>query len=266
MRRLRRITMLILAAAFAAPALASGWQGLYTPSPRAGASGMEIADSAVCVREILKAQLRYSIPGNILLGIGLQEAGTRRNGVLTIWPWSVNASGVGRAFGGRDTALSWVAAKRAEGTYSVDIGCMQVNLRWHPNAFTSVEAGFDPAKNVDYAARFLRDLYEKTGSWETAAGSYHSFTPEKRAIYLQSLRQNLALANARIDDFRALAGQARPRNGMASAGAEQPVTSAIGLFWTSGLSALQQGDQGVRSLYSDRDLQPILPNFIQEPE
>lgn len=263
-RRLLSALVALIGVGVSAPvAGASGWQGLYAAPVRPGAAGMEIADTAVCVREILRAQLRYSIPGNILLGIGLQEAGTMRGETLTIWPWSVNAAGEGRAFGSRGTALSWVAAKQAEGVESIDIGCLQVNLRWHPEAFGSVEEGFDPAVNVDYAARFLRNLYDRTGSWETAAGSYHSFTDEKRAIYLQSLRHNLKLANARIDDFRLLAGQARPRDG----GAQPAIPAGTGgLFWTSGLTAGPDADKGVRSLYSNRALQPILPNFIEEPE
>ena len=246
----------LVALVVAGPLAAAGWQGFYTPSERAPA-GVAVSVNSVCVREILKAQLRHGIPGNILLGIGLQEAGIRREGMLTVWPWAVNAAGEGRVFASRESALNWVDSKRGAGVSSIDIGCMQVNLHWHPGAFASVDEGFDPAVNVDYAARFLKDLYRQTGDWETAAGSYHSFTPERRDAYLESLRRNLAAANARIEEFRALAADVEPIE-TASRQAELPT----GIFWTSGLSRSKQGDEGTRSLYSDQALQPVLPAFL----
>jgi len=242
----------------AAPAVPSGWQGFYTPSEPDYAGGVAVSESAVCVREILKAQLRHQIPGNLLLGIGLQEAGINRNGQLTVWPWAVNAEGEGRLFDSWQSAAEWVAARRDEGMRSIDVGCMQVNLHWHGHAFEDVAAGFDPAVNVDYAARFLKELYRQTGDWEQAAGAYHSFTPELKEKYLASLKQNLAVANSQIDAFRDLASEVRPRD-------EGPLRKAevqTGIYWTSGLSELQQGDGGARSLYSKQPLQPVLPAFL----
>lgn len=241
---------------FAGPALA-GWQGFYTPTERE-ARGMAVSPDGVCVREILRAQLRHGIPDNILLGIGLQEAGIRRGDRLTVWPWSVNAEGEGRLFDSRESAQTWVEGALAEGMSSIDVGCMQVNLHWHPGAFDSVAEGFDPARNVDYAARFLKDLYLKTGDWVTAAGSYHSLTPERREVYLASLKQNVAVANGRIEAFRALASDAQPRE-------TAPVDDAprAGVFWSAGLSAGK--GEGRRSLYSDSELQPVLPAFRRAP-
>lgn len=255
-----RALLLSLALVSAAPALAN-WQGFYTPSERV-ARGMAVAPDAVCVREILRAQLRHSIPDNILLGIGLQEAGIRRNGRLTVWPWAVNAEGEGRLFDSRDSALDWVAGAQAEGISSIDVGCMQVNLHWHPEAFGSVAEGFDPARNVDYAARFLKRLHAKTGDWELAAGSYHSFTPERRETYLDSLRRNVKAANARLDEFRAIAAEAQPRGDAPAATGAAPRAS---VFWSAGLSRAREADEGRRSLYSDQALQPVLPAFRREP-
>jgi len=65
---------------------------------------------------------------------------------------------------------------------------MQVNLKHHPNAFATVEDAFDPEHNADYAARFLRSLYDGPADrvWLRAAGFYHSQTPE-RADWYRSL-------------------------------------------------------------------------------
>jgi hypothetical protein len=55
---------------------------------------------------------------------------------------------------------------------------MQVNLRHHPDAFTTLEDAFDPASNARYAARFLTELRAERGDWSAAAAAYHSRTPE----------------------------------------------------------------------------------------
>lgn len=256
---------------FAAPGgRAAGWSGFYTASAKAPEPTVEeAADSArgatdenICVREILHAQARYGIPDNLLLAIGLQEAGTKRNGQLTIWPWAVNAEGEGRIFPNRKAALTWVELLRAAGVESIDLGCMQINMRWHPEAFAAPVDGFDAAQNVDYAARFLRNLYAKTGDWMLAAGSYHSFSPDKRDVYLERLNRNLVVANARIDEFVALAGVDGGSSRLARA--EQPPEPSFkdGIFWSAWLS-LKDGGEHRRGIYSPRDMEPGLPEFTE---
>jgi soluble lytic murein transglycosylase-like protein len=68
------------------------------------------------------------------------------------------------------------ARLQGQGVRSIDIGCMQVNLLHHPQAFASLEAGFDPATNVAYAVRFLR-LPRAYRDWNQAVAMYHSATP-----------------------------------------------------------------------------------------
>ena len=41
---------------------------------------------------------------------------------------------------------------RAQGARSIDVGCMQVNLLHHADAFASLEQAFDPVANARYAA------------------------------------------------------------------------------------------------------------------
>ncbi|HCF18886.1 MAG TPA: hypothetical protein DEV96_12760, partial [Rhodospirillum rubrum] len=55
-----------------------------------------------------------------------------------------------------------------------DVGCMQVNLRYHGGAFDSLEEAIDPAANVAYAASFLRRLFDDTNDWAEAVTAYHS--------------------------------------------------------------------------------------------
>lgn len=264
---LRRALLSALLAAALAPVLAApaaAWTGFYggtaqAPKTEAPLRKGGAPESGICVREILRAQLRHGIPDNLLLGIGLQEAGRTHRGELTVWPWAVNAEGEGRIFDTADAALGWIGERRAAGVTSIDVGCLQINLRWHPEAFTSARQGFDPERNADYAARFLKQLYEKTGDWSVAAGSYHSVTPDKQAIYLASLKRNLRVANQRIDSFRAMAQRAPLAQGTATAASAPP---AGGAFWSAGAVGAA-GAQSRHSIYGTGAIRPILPVFTK---
>lgn len=72
---------------------------------------------------------------------------------------------------------------------SVDIGLMQINWKFHGEHFDSMQALFDPATNLDYAARFLKSLLKEHGDLEQAVAHYHSNTEEFQNRYLQAFRQ-----------------------------------------------------------------------------
>jgi hypothetical protein len=72
---------------------------------------------------------------------------------------------------------------QARGIQSIDVGCGQINLMHHPDAFPNLELAFDPQANASYAARFLKELFALTGDWNKATAMYHSATPELGAEY-----------------------------------------------------------------------------------
>ena len=106
----------------------------------------------------------------------------------------------------------------------------------------------------------------ETGNWRIAAGRYHSKTPEKQQIYLKSLTRNIHVANAQINQFRILAGLKPPTHKIAKQiqvhEPEQVANASTKQnHWTAALS--MQGTTGdrYRSIYSQAQLQPILPEF-----
>jgi hypothetical protein len=133
------------------------------------------------------------MPAGLLGAIAKVETGRRApDGSVQPWPWSYNAAGDGRYAASNAEALQEVRALQARGVRSIDIGCMQVNLLHHPAAFPDLEAGFDPATNVAYAVRFLRELHARTGDWHQAVALYHSATPERGLIYQQRVMAALS--------------------------------------------------------------------------
>ncbi len=75
---------------------------------------------------------------------------------------------------------------------SVDIGLMQINWKFHGENFESMEELFDPATNLDYAARFLGQLLKQHGDLESAVAHYHSSTLQFQEIYLKNFREAYA--------------------------------------------------------------------------
>ena len=143
------------------------------------------ATSHPCDVAISIAEQRLGIPPRLLAAIGVTETGRRDlvDGSLHPWPWAANAEGRSLFYNTQAEAVAGVRALQDEGVRSIDIGCMQINLVHHPNAFASLEMGFDPLINALYAARFLRELFARTGDWSQAAGFYHSATAELGAPY-----------------------------------------------------------------------------------
>ncbi|MCA3302558.1 MAG: lytic transglycosylase domain-containing protein [Roseomonas sp.] len=147
----------------------------------------------LCGAAIAAAEREAGMPAGLLGAVAKVETGRRApDGSVQPWPWSYNAAGDGRYAASNAEALQEVRAIQARGVRSIDIGCMQVNLLHHPDAFPSLEAGFDPSTNVAYAVRFLRSLQARTGDWHQAVALYHSATPERGLIYQQRVMAALS--------------------------------------------------------------------------
>ena len=133
------------------------------------------------------------LPPNLMSAIGRVESGRvdPRDGNLKAWPWSINAEGRGYVFNTKAEAIAAVIAFRARNVMSVDVGCMQVNLMYHPAAFASLEEAFDPTANVRYAAKFLGQLFAESGDWNIAAAHYHSKTPDLALAYQRKVLAQL---------------------------------------------------------------------------
>jgi len=147
----------------------------------------------LCQQAISGSRPVERLPPNLLTAIGRVESGRMdpRDGNLKAWPWSINAEGRGYAFNTKAEAIAAVVALHARNVASVDVGCMQVNLMYHPSAFASLDEAFDPAVNVRYAARFLGQLYAETKDWNLAAAYYHSKTPDRAASYQRKVLAQL---------------------------------------------------------------------------
>lgn len=142
------------------------------------------ASAMTCAEAAVVAEAGAGIPRGLLLAIGLVESGRIiAPGVRAPWPFAVQSGGVGSFFPRAQEAVAAVQALQAGGAQSIDIGCFQINLMHHPNAFPSLASGFDPLTNAVVAGRFLASLHDELGAWEPAVAAYHSRTEALGAPY-----------------------------------------------------------------------------------
>lgn len=186
--------------------------------PAAAGARPDLCESAAAT-----AARETGVPPDVLLAISLTETGREQDGRLRPWPWTANAEGRGYWFDSRDAALAFARRLVARGQDLFDLGCFQINWHWHGDRFRQPEDLLDPLTAARYAARLLAALHDEYGSWEGAAGAYHSRDPvhaERYRARFRALRAGLdrsgaaspaALASAeaparRVNTYPLLAG------------------------------------------------------------
>jgi hypothetical protein len=123
-----------------------------------------------CERALIRASRAHDVPLGVLYAVGLTETGSRK----VMRPYLLNVEGRPMSTTTMPEAIANFNDVRRRGAVLIDIGCMQINHYFHRARFDSLEAMFDPVKNVDYAARFLKELRAREGSWTLAVARYNA--------------------------------------------------------------------------------------------
>lgn len=145
-----------------------------------------------CDSAALQAASEHGVPPQVMLAITRVETGRQQDGQLQPWPWAINQGGEGHWFATEDEAIGFVESEMQAGATNIDIGCFQLNLRWHGKGFSDLTEMFDPRANARYAATFLTALKADKGNWVDAVAAYHSTTPDLAAPYVQKVESVLA--------------------------------------------------------------------------
>lgn len=169
---------------------------------QASQSPVSLQDARACGVETKRQEQLQAIPDRLLHAISLVESGRwdADRKASFAWPWTVTAEGEGHFLPSKEAAMAEVMRLKRRGITNIDVGCMQVNLQAHPEAFATLDEAFDPASNVSYGARFLNELRANTPNWETAAAYYHSQTPSLAAAYKAKLVTAWNEARGKADD------------------------------------------------------------------
>ena len=177
---------LALRGPLAGAALAALLLGLANGSAPANESRTAGQDDwLLCAENTDDIEKSRALPPFLLTAISKVEAGRWHDGSgeIVAWPWTVTTSNGGKYLPSKEAAVREVRRLQDEGVVSIDVGCMQVNLLHHPDAFDDIEAALDPVQNISYAASHLADLQRRLHSWTRAIGRYHSSKPEFSGSY-----------------------------------------------------------------------------------
>lgn len=139
---------------------------------------------------------RAGLPDGYLPAISRIESGRQIDNTRKAWPWTLNHSGKGLYFETRAEALAYLKKATQKGRTNIDVGCMQINHYWHGHQFPSLEQMMEPARNIEYAASYLKELYARHGSWVEAVKHYHSPDDARGSRYFKGFQA----AHRRVKD------------------------------------------------------------------
>lgn len=145
--------------------------------------------SGYCTKYLRHFESYYNIPHKLLEAVALNETGRyHKNMEETLpWPWSVNFLGKSYYFDSKYEAVYFVKKIISKGIKNIDVGCMQVNLHHHGNAFKNVNDAFDPKQNIAYAASLISNYHLLSNNWLRAVSKYHSHNTEKGHPYAENV-------------------------------------------------------------------------------
>lgn len=138
--------------------------------PSRPANAAEIEKQGLCERYVSRAARNYGIPIGVLYAVGMTESGKKGN----LHPYAMNIGGEARFPDTVEKAMRELHDAQRRGVRLIDIGCMQINHYYHRENFSSDRAMFDPARNVEYAASFLKSLKQRHKTWAMAVARYHA--------------------------------------------------------------------------------------------
>lgn len=204
------------------------------PAPSDQPSGTNA--NGPCETWTYAAAAEFNVPTDLMLAILRVETWRASDDGGHSWPWAVNLAGTSHWFESRSEAESFVRGQLSQQGVSLDIGCFQLNTRWHGAAFPDVSRMFEPSVNSRYAARFLAALYDEMGSWSAAAAAFHSRTPEIGARYLSRVEAAMVetrpppgpAAQPRAPVSPMATGKTEERPAQSRLGSLVPVVQAVG--------------------------------------
>ncbi|MEE4189543.1 MAG: transglycosylase SLT domain-containing protein [Roseobacter sp.] len=185
---------------------------MFSVWPRTGSAQHWLSspgNSHVCDAAAEKASRDVGVPLAVMKAIARVESGRTKSGQFSPWPWTINTQGEGVFLPDLKSAAALVRKNYAAGARSIDVGCFQINLKWHGKHFDTAEQMLNPYNNARYAATFLRKLYDELNNWHEAAAAYHSRNAEHSKPYLAKFRSALANLEADNPDRPSLSNKAQ---------------------------------------------------------
>lgn len=138
---------------------------------------------------------RHGIDPYILYAVALTES-RKNDGQNRVIPslWAINNAGNAFIPGSQQEAEALLYRLMDQGKRNIDVGIMQVNLRWHGHRVAKPEQLLNLSTNLEIGARVLSDAIRSApNNLALGIGRYYSWKNEPAAI--QYGQKVIALAN-----------------------------------------------------------------------
>ena len=132
------------------------------------------AHNQLCRDAITRVEKHFGLPSHLLLAIALTESGRSTPNGIEAFPWTVTAQQKGHFFNSKKDAIAFTRQQQLNGVKNIDVGCLQINLKYHKTAFRSLRQAFDPYHNALYAGRLLKKSFHTQKNWRAVIRHYHS--------------------------------------------------------------------------------------------
>jgi soluble lytic murein transglycosylase-like protein len=102
---------------------------------------------------------------------------------VTPWPLAINKSGKAIIPATKQEAQNILNKSLAEGNRQIDIGMMQINLRWHGHRVDKPEHLLNPVTNLEIGAQILSEAIQSVpNNLVLGIGRYHSWQNVPAAV------------------------------------------------------------------------------------
>lgn len=131
------------------------------------------------------AAQKSQIDGLLLYSVALAESASGKGGGLAgPSPLAIRAGNDAFYPKTRQEAEATLRSLLAEGRTNIDVGLMQVNLRWHGQRVASPYELLEPSRNLEVATQILYEtLLSSPNDIRTAVGRYHNWEDERGGRY-----------------------------------------------------------------------------------
>jgi len=125
---------------------------------------------------------KYNLDPFGLYAVSLVESSRKVGNLVYPYPWALNYKGQSYFYASREEAeKSLRKFLSAPGRAKPDIGMMQINLRWHPQAAASPYHLLDPITSLQAGGKILAAALHSTNDLALGYGRYHTWSDNDAA-------------------------------------------------------------------------------------
>jgi len=132
---------------------------------------------------ISEAARRHGVDPLLVYAVALVESAKAQNkSQVRPWPWALSSPDGGVYAASKQEATSALERLSKMHGKNVDVGLMQVNLRWHGHKVKNATDLLDMQTNLDVACAILSEAISSApGDLSLGIGRYHHWKDEQRA-------------------------------------------------------------------------------------